>query len=65
LSEPELNNDINPNRGIEFILSGGKEKEKPKTFQVIFGNMIRFFKREFHFYLEINLDIKKDIPKGE
>ena len=65
MSDESLNNDIHTNRGIEFILNGGKRKEQPKTFQLMFGKMVRFLRREVHFYLEFSLDIKKDIPKGE
>jgi len=65
LSEPGLNNDIHPNRGVEFILNGGKRKDQPKTFQVMFGKMVRFFNREIHLHFEFSLDFKKDIPNGE
>jgi len=30
----------------------------------MFGKMVRFLKREVHFYFEISLDFKKDNPKG-
>jgi len=65
LSDVTLNNDIHPNRGVEFILNGGKRKDQPKTFQVMFGKMVRFFNREIHLHFEFSLDFKKDIPKGE
>ncbi len=43
------------------MLGGGKKApDKPKSFQVKFGNMLRFFKRELHLYFEFSLDIKKD-----
>tara|TARA_B100000287_G_scaffold176471_1_gene166477 strand:- start:1017 stop:1160 length:144 start_codon:yes stop_codon:yes gene_type:complete len=43
------------------MLEGGKKvPDKPKSFQVKFGNMLRFLKRELHFYFEFSLDIKKD-----
>jgi hypothetical protein len=54
------------NRGVELILHGGKRKtEPPKTFQVMFGKMVRFLKREVHLYLEFSLDIKKDNPEED
>jgi hypothetical protein len=65
LSDESLNNDIHTNRGVEFILNGGKRKDKPKTFQLMFGKMVRFLSREVHLYLEFSLDVRKDNPKGE
>lgn len=53
------------NKGVELILNGGKRKQQPKTFQVKFGKMVRFLKREVHLNLDFSLDIKKDIPDGE
>jgi|TARA_B100002019_G_scaffold176028_1_gene152117 hypothetical protein len=54
------------NRGVEILLNGGKRKpEPPKTFQVKFGKMVRFLKRELHLYLEFSLDIKKDDPEED
>ena len=32
------------NRGVELLLRRRRKPEKPKTFQVKFGNMISFFK---------------------
>ena len=57
-----LNNDkLQINRGVELLLRNRrKEKpEKPKTFQVKFGNMISFFKREIVFHFNFYLDIRK------
>ena len=49
------------NKGVQIMLGGGKKApDKPKSFQVKFGNMLRFFKRELHLYFEFSLDIKKD-----
>ena len=50
------------NRGFELMLrqhNRREEKPKPKTFQIMFGKMVSLFRREFHFYFEIGLDIKK------
>ena len=53
LSESKLNNDIHTNRGVEFILNGGKRKEQPKTFQLMFGKMVRFLNGKFIFTLNL------------
>ena len=57
----DLNNDKPEiNRGVELLLRRRKEKpEKRKTFQVKFGNMISFFKREIVFHFNFYLDIRK------
>ena len=50
------------NKGVELLLrrrSKPEEPEKPKTFQVKFGNMIAFFKREIVFHFNFYLDIRK------
>jgi hypothetical protein len=48
------------NRGVELLLRNRRKKpEKPKTFQVKFGNMISFFKREIVFHFNFYLDIRK------
>ena len=59
----KLNNaEPNINRGFELMLRQHNRREKkpePRTFQIMFGKMVSLFKREFHFYFEIGLDIKK------
>ena len=47
------------NRGVEILLRRRRKPEKPKTFQVKFGNMISFFKREIVFHFNFYLDIRK------
>ena len=47
------------NRGVELLLRRRRTPEKPKTFQVKFGNMISFFKREIVFHFNFYLDIRK------
>ena len=47
------------NRGVELLQRRKKKPEKPKTFQVKFGNMISFFKREIVFHFNFYLDIRK------
>ena len=57
----DLNND-NPeiNRGVELLLRNRRKKpERPKTFQVKFGNMFSFLKREIVFHFNFYLDIRK------
>ena len=56
-----LNNDKPEiNRGGELLLRRRKEKpEKPKTFQVKFGNLIALWNREIMFHLNFYLDIRK------
>ena len=53
------------NRGVELLLRNKRRVQKPKTFQVKFGNMISLFSREIHFYLDFHLDIRKSSPDGE
>ena len=56
-----LNNDKPEiNRGVELLLRRRKEKpEKPKTFQVKFGNLIALWNREIVFHFNFYLDIRK------
>lgn len=59
-NEPQIN------RGVELLLRNRRKKSvKPKTLQVRFGKMISLFRREFHFYFEFHIDIKKDKLSGE
>ena len=59
--ESNLNNDeTNINRGVELLLRNRRNKpDPPKTFQVKFGKMISFFRREIVFHLNFYLDIRK------
>ena len=52
------------NRGVELMLRNKKVKKRrePKSFQFIFGQMVSFFKREIHIYVELSLDIKRNPP---
>ena len=55
-----LNNDeLEINRGIELFLRSRRKTEPSKTFQVKFGNMISFFRREIIFHFNFYLDIRK------
>ena len=51
---------IPPNRGVELLLRNRRRKpEPPKTFQIKFGNMVSFLKREIVFHFNFYLDIRK------
>ena len=47
------------NRGVELLLRRREKPEKPKTFQVKFGNLIALWNREIVFHLNFYLDIRK------
>ena len=50
------------NRGVELLLrrrNKPEEPEKPKTFQVKFGNLIALWNREIIFHFNFYLDIRK------
>ena len=52
--EPQIN------RGVELLLRNRRRSSsKPKTFQVKFGKMISLLRREFHFYIEFHIDVRK------
>ena len=58
----DLNNDepLEINRGVELLLRNRRKKpDKPKTFQVKFGNLFSFFSREIVFHFNLYLDITK------
>ena len=53
-------NPIPVNRGVELLLRNRRRKpEPPKTFQIKFGNLVSFFKREVVFHFNFYLDIRK------
>ena len=61
-AKKDLNKDesLEINRGVELLLRNRRRKlEKPKTFQVKFGNLFSFFSREIGFHFNFYLDIKK------
>jgi len=48
------------NRGVELLLRKRRTKpEPPKTFQIKFGKMVSFFRREIILHLNFYLDIRK------
>ena len=57
--EPLNNDKPQINRGVELLLRNRRQVEKPKTFQVIFGNLISLWNREIVFHFNFYLDIRK------
>mgnify|MGYP004411551089 FL=1 len=57
--EPLNNDKPQMNRGVELLLRNRRIKEKPKTFQVKFGNLISLWNREIVFHFNFYLDIRK------
>ena len=56
----DLNKDKpNINRGVELLLRNRRKPEKPKTFQVKFGNLIALWNTEIVFHFNFYLDIRK------
>jgi len=53
-----INKDIRTNRGVEFILNGGKKKQ-PKNFHIIFEKLVCLLKREVTIYFEFSIKIMK------
>jgi hypothetical protein len=53
-----INNSNHKNRGLEFILNGGKRKQT-KPFHVIFEKMVCFLNREITIYFEFSLALRK------
>tara|TARA_B100001063_G_C16717930_1_gene531833 strand:- start:270 stop:425 length:156 start_codon:yes stop_codon:yes gene_type:complete len=47
------------NKGFELLLRNKNRRKPPKTFQFKFGKMVSLLKREFHFFLDIQFDIRK------
>ena len=61
-AEKDLNKNepLEINRGVELLLRNRRRKpEAPKTFQIKFGNMFSFFRREIVFHFNFYLDIRK------
>ena len=57
--EPLNNDKPQMNRGVELLLRNRRKVEKPKTFQVKFGNLISLWNREIVFHFNFYLDIRK------
>ncbi len=69
MSETENQEEKKPkleiNKGVELMLRNKKKlvRREPKSFQFKFGQMVSFFKREIHIYLEFSLDIRKGVDR--
>ena len=67
MSETENQEEKKPkleiNKGVQLMLRNKKKlvRREPKSFQFKFGQMVSFFKREIHIYLEFSLDIRKGV----
>ena len=57
--EPLNNDKPQINRGVELLLRNRRQVEKPKTYQVKFGNLISLWNREIVFHFNFYLDIRK------
>jgi hypothetical protein len=53
-----INNNITPNRGLNFILHGGKRKQ-PKFFHIIYEKMVRFLKTEATIHFDFSITLRK------
>ena len=58
LNKDESDDSLKINRGVELLLRN-KRREPPKTFQTKFKKMVSLFRKEFHFFLDIQFDIRK------
>ena len=59
LATDDINNSTDHrNRGVEFILNGGKRKQK-KPFHIIFEKMVCFLNREVNIYFEFSFELRK------
>jgi len=60
ISKKNQSSNLPINRGVEFILAGGRPKtQKVKPVGIRFEKIVSFFKREIHFTFEFSLSIKK------
>lgn len=58
--------DFQINKGVELMLRNKtKKEEKPKTFQIKFGKMVSFLRREFHIFLDFSFDVRKQKNQKE
>ena len=52
-------NNSSPNRGVDFILNGGRKRKHSKNFHIIFEKMVCFLRREVTIYFEVSLKARK------
>ena len=57
-SNLNINKNNHGNRGIEFILNGGKRKQT-QPFHIIFEKMVCFLRREVTIYFEFSISTRK------
>ena len=58
-SSPDINKpEIHRNRGVDFLLNGGKRKQT-YPFHIIFEKMVCFLNREVTIYFEFSFNSKK------
>jgi len=57
-SNPDINNQNHRNRGVDFILNGGKRKQT-HPFHIIFEKMVCFLNREVTIYFEFSFKSRK------
>jgi len=58
-SSPNINkNEDHRNRGVDFLLNGGKRKQT-QPFHIIFEKMVCFLNREVNIYFEFSLNMGK------
>ena len=53
-------NEDHINRGVEFLLNGGKRKQT-QPFHIIFEKMVCFLRREVTIYFEFSIRAKRNI----
>ena len=60
-NQQEKKPELEINKGVELMLRNKKvkKKEEPKSFQFKVDQVLSFFKREIHIYLDFSLDIRK------
>ena len=58
LLNPDINNQNHRNRGVDFILNGGKRKQT-QPFHIIFEKLVCFLNREVTIYFEFSFNSKK------
>ena len=56
-------NEDHVNRGIDFLLNGGKRKQV-QPFHIIFEKMVCFLKREVTIYFEFSIKTRKIVVSG-
>ena len=62
-NQEEKKPELEINIGVELMLRNKKKivRREPKSFQFKLGQMVSFFKREIHIYVEFSIDIRKGV----